>query len=256
MRRTLRDAQKCAHAKLFHFLFVKHVDLDTEFFKRADFFHEAFGIQHIGRLRHQIAGEEHAFDDLFGTVELFFGVLVIARGNRDGFQNRFIFLGFGGAVFIETIIAQHRTGGEITGHAFHVKQDGHVLLAGRKGAHGDIAAKFLGGDHVKFGFLANPEHDDARKIGIGRRQKLQALPCFPLEGRSLDRLGKCAAGCFVQRHGTWHQIAAIGGKGDHSARGRDGEIGERDLHEKKAPVMFRAYVVSAPAIPPMLECFP
>ena len=56
--RTLGDAEERAHAELFHRRAVEHLKFNASAFeRRADAFDEAFGINDVGRLGDQLAGQ-------------------------------------------------------------------------------------------------------------------------------------------------------------------------------------------------------
>ncbi len=68
-RASLPDAEKRAHAELFHVFDVEDFDLDTEFLQRFRLFGEFDGAEDIGRLVDEIAGEVDAVRNGLEWVE-------------------------------------------------------------------------------------------------------------------------------------------------------------------------------------------
>ena len=62
--RALGDAEQRAHAELLHRRAVEHLDLDAAALeRRADALDEGLGVDDVGRLGDQLAGQRHALDN-------------------------------------------------------------------------------------------------------------------------------------------------------------------------------------------------
>ena len=227
-RAALSDAQKRAHAEPLHCLGLENIDLHAERFEIAQAFGEALRIEHVRRLAHQIAREEHAFDD--GRVLFrprFRGGGPVHRNFHR--RQRRLLLGLQlGAVRVEPIGGEARAHGSVrTGFGFRdtrqsIRLQNEFLSArGQRPLHG-VAGPTLNRHAISGVSLAQTDHQHAREIDAFGRQDIDHLAGAALEISGLDRLDDAPARSAIEGFACIQQVAAFSRHNRHNVAAAGG----------------------------------
>ena len=145
------------------------------------------GVEHVRRLIHQFARDQHAIDDMgIGREGLACSADIADRHRHIDPQGGFLAVLFLGLVAVEFVGAQPHPRGDrggllgLHGRRRQLRDNGHRFAAGIELA-GDRAAEFEEVLFLEFGKLAGSDHDQALNLDSLRRQNIERRPAFALE---------------------------------------------------------------------------
>ena len=220
-------------------VFVKDLDREAEPGQPGSLLGKRFRVEHVGRLGHQITGEEDRLGGgAEGAISLFCGARRVGCDGDRG--ERRLLLGFlRRAVFVEAVGAQRGAKSEMGRSLCRLQQrriaevdrEGGLALAGAVEMGDKGAAEILQQPGIQRIGLAEAGDDDAAEWQVGRADDRDQLVLLAVEPRRRgDRAADRAAVASSSRRAVASQRPLLPHADDDSARARRGEFGETDFH--------------------------